>query len=276
MESDEDRNKSGATEESDAQNGKKTDMDMKQSANHENEAQDTDEENAEVSDLKASSDEASDNNLEDEEQNGLSEDSGDDLELARLKAENTDYKDRLIRLMADMENLRRRTTREKEEMGKYAISNFAKDVLTMGDNLSRALEAVASDDVDKTPALIALVEGVEMTEREMVNTLERYDIHKINPEGERFDPNLHQAMYEIPDTTVFEGTVIQVVQAGYTIHDRVLRPAMVGVSKGGAKWNPSAAGTESTSETDTSSKTDGSGDKPRFDQDEDGEPDIFK
>lgn len=153
-----------------------------------------------------------------------------------LKAENAELRDRYLRLVAEMENLRRRTERDVKDAKSYAVAGFARDMLGVSDNLHRALDAV-SDEAREAggPGLAALVEGVEMTERAMQSALERHGVRKLEPEGQKFDPNFHQAMFEIPNTEVPNNTVLQVVQAGYSIGDRVLRPAMVGVSKGGPK-----------------------------------------
>ena len=161
-------------------------------------------------------------------------------DLEALLAENADMRDRLLRTMADMENLRRRTEREKQDTARYAISNFARDVLTIGDNLRRTIEHVPAEAASQDPALKSFLEGVELTERELHNMLERHGVTKLDPLGQRFDPNQHQAMYEVPTTEVPEGTVVDVMQAGYTIGDRVLRPALVAVSKGGPKPAPLA------------------------------------
>lgn len=162
-----------------------------------------------------------------------------------LHEENKDVKNRLLLLAADMENLRRRTEREKQDSARYAISNFARDVLSIGDNLSRTLLAVpaeARDNADET--LKGILEGVEMTEREMVNILSRHGVEANEPHGNKFDPNLHQAIFEVENPDVPNGTVVEVMQAGYVIGDRVLRPAMVGVSKGGPKAQKPAAVSE--------------------------------
>ncbi|MGH6735426.1 MAG: nucleotide exchange factor GrpE [Methyloceanibacter sp.] len=156
-------------------------------------------------------------------------------DLEALLAENADMRDKLLRTMADMENLRRRTEREKSDTARYAISNFARDVLTMGDNLRRAIEHVPAEAASQDPALKSFLEGVELTERELHNMLERHGVTRIEPLGQRFDPNTQQAMYEVASTDVPEGTVVDVMQAGYMIGDRVLRPALVAVAKGGAK-----------------------------------------
>jgi molecular chaperone GrpE len=138
-------------------------------------------------------------------------------DLEGLLTENADMRDKLLRTMADMENLRRRTEREKEDTARYAISNFARDVLAIGDNLRRTLEHVPEDAVAQDPTLKSIVEGVELTERDMLKMLEKHGVAKLEPLGERFDPNQQQAMYEVPTTEVPEGTVVQVMQAGYTI-----------------------------------------------------------
>ncbi|PVB61387.1 nucleotide exchange factor GrpE [Labrenzia sp. 011] len=153
-----------------------------------------------------------------------------------LKAENTDLKDRALRAMADMENLRRRTEKEIKDARQYSVSSFARDMLNVSDNLRRALEALPEEDRKNADAgVAALIEGVEMIERDLLNQLEKNGVKKLEPEGQKFDPNFHQAMFEVPNTEVPNNTVVQVVQAGYVIGDRVLRPAMVGVSKGGPK-----------------------------------------
>jgi molecular chaperone GrpE len=156
-------------------------------------------------------------------------------DLDALLAENAELRDRLLRAMADMENLRHRTEREKTDTARYAISNFARDVLTVGDNLKRTVDHVPADAAAADPALKSFLEGVELTERELLNVLERHGVTRIEPLGQRFDPNCHQAMYEVPDASVPDGTVVDVMQSGYTIGDRCLRPALVAVSKGGAK-----------------------------------------
>jgi len=153
-----------------------------------------------------------------------------------LAKEAAELRDKVLRTLAEMENLRKRTTREVADARVYAISGFARDVLDIADNLQRALDAVPAEaKAAADPGLKALIEGVELTERSLLNTLEKNGVKKFDPAGEKFDPNFQQAMYEVPDPSVPAGTVVQVVQAGYTIGDRVLRPALVAVSKGGAK-----------------------------------------
>jgi len=157
-------------------------------------------------------------------------------EIEAIQAENTDMKERLLRLAADMENLRKRTQREVADAKNFAIAGFARDMLGVTDNLRRAIEAVTDEQRQNAdPALKNLLEGVELTEKSMLSTMERHGVRQLAPEGEKFDPNFHQAMFEVPNPDVPNGTVVQVVQAGYSIGDRVLRPAMVGVAKGGPK-----------------------------------------
>jgi len=168
----------------------------------------------------------------------------DPIEL--LKAENNELKDKFLRLAAEMDNLRRRTEREVKDAKAYSTSAFARDMLSVSDNLRRALDAIPAEARAAGEAgFTALVEGVEMTERAMLGALERHGVKKIEPTGQKFDPNFHQAMFEVPNPEIPANTVIQVVQDGYTIGDRVLRPAMVGVSKGGPKaeaTSPETAG----------------------------------
>jgi molecular chaperone GrpE len=148
----------------------------------------------------------------------------------------------MLRTLAEMENLRKRTSREVADARTYGITGFARDVLEIADNLQRALDAVPAEArAAADPGLKALIEGVELTERSLLNALEKHGVRKLDPVGERFDPNFHQAMFEVPDASVPAGTVVQVVQAGYMISERVLRPALVAVSKGGAKAAPLAA-----------------------------------
>jgi molecular chaperone GrpE len=138
-----------------------------------------------------------------------------------------------------MENLRRRTARDVHDARSYAIANFAREMLSVSDNLRRALDAVPADARNSADAgFRSLIEGVEITERAMLAALERHGVKKLYPEGEKFDPNFHQAMFEVPNAEVPANTVVQVVQPGYSIGDRVLRPAMVGVAKGGPKPAP--------------------------------------
>jgi len=163
-------------------------------------------------------------------------------ELTRVEAERDDLKDKLLRTLADMENLRRRTEREISDAKVYAVTSFARDMLGSADNLRRGLENVPESAKSGDVALNALIEGVELTERELLKTLERHGVRRIDPQGEKFDPNMHQAMFEAPDAETPKGMVSKVVQTGYKIGERVLRPALVGVSAGAPKpQEPSAS-----------------------------------
>jgi molecular chaperone GrpE len=156
--------------------------------------------------------------------------------IEALRAENADLRDKYLRLAAEMDNLRRRTERDVKDAKSYSVASFARDMLAVSDNLNRALEAIPAEALEAGEAgLKALAEGVEMTERSMLASLERHGVRKLDPIGEKFDPHFHQAIFEVPNPDVPNGTVVQVVQAGYVIGDRVLRPAMVGVAKGGPK-----------------------------------------
>jgi molecular chaperone GrpE len=153
-----------------------------------------------------------------------------------LNAENASLKDRVLRTLAEMENLRRRTEREISDARTYAVTAFARDMLNAVDNLTRALESLPENArTGGGDVLKSLIDGVELTARDLGAALGRHGVKKQEPQGEKFDPNFHQAMFEMPDETLPSGTVTKVVQSGWTIGDRVLRPAMVGVSKGGPK-----------------------------------------
>jgi molecular chaperone GrpE len=158
---------------------------------------------------------------------------GDDEALdpiSELEAQNSQLKDQLLRTLADMENLRRRAEREKEDASRYAVATLARDVLSVADNLRRALETLPADQAPND-ATRNLLTGVEATERELLGVFERRGIKRIDPMGERFDPNFHQAMFEVPSSSQEPGTVVQVLQPGYMVFDRLLRPALVGVAK---------------------------------------------
>jgi len=165
--------------------------------------------------------------------------------IEALMAENADMKDKVLRTMAEMENLRRRTEREKTDASKYAITSLAKDLLGIGDNLKRALDSVPAEMRDaQAEEAKNMIEGVELTERELHNILARHHINKIDAKGQKFNPNFHQAMFEVQNPDVPSNTVFEVVQDGYVIGERVLRPAMVGVSKGGPKVAPNTEAVE--------------------------------
>ena len=157
----------------------------------------------------------------------------DPTDHAQVAAE---YKDKLLRVLAEMENLRRRTEREIADARAYGISNFARDIVAVADNMDRALGARDAGLRENADAgTKALLDGVELTERELSKVLEKHGVKKFEPLGEKFDPNVHQAMFELPDASRPAGTVAQVVQPGYMIGERVLRPALVAVAKGGPK-----------------------------------------
>ena len=150
--------------------------------------------------------------------------------FAALEAELAEQKDHLLRALAETENVRRRAQREREDALKYAVSGFAKELLSVADNLRRALDSLPASEVrdERTRGLLA---GVAATERELLSVFERHGIQRIDPDGERFDHNLHQAIFEAERPGKPGGTIIEVLQPGYVLHDRLLRPAMVGVAK---------------------------------------------
>ncbi|MBS4049493.1 MAG: nucleotide exchange factor GrpE [Alphaproteobacteria bacterium] len=153
--------------------------------------------------------------------------------LAKAQAEIAELKDRLLRTAAESENLRKRMEREKEDALKYGAAKFSKDILTVADNLRRAIENVPKAEAEASEPVRNLVIGIEATERELLSVFERHGITRIDPKGQRFDPNQHQAMFEVQDPSQPAGVVVQVIAAGYLQHGRLLRAAMVGVSKGG-------------------------------------------
>jgi molecular chaperone GrpE len=155
----------------------------------------------------------------------------DDI-IAALRAENADLKDKLLRAHAEVENIRKRSEREREDTAKYAITRLARDMVAVGDNFQRAIEAVPAGAAETDPALKSFLDGTTLIERELLNVLERYGIKRMEPLNQPFNPHIHQAVMELPRTDVPAGTVVQMFQAGYMIEDRVLRPAMVAVAKG--------------------------------------------
>jgi molecular chaperone GrpE len=180
-------------------------------------------------------------------ENAPSAETIDPSDHARVAAE---YKDKLLRVLAEMENLRRRTAREIADTRAYGISAFARDILAVADSMERALAALDAEIREKADAGVkALVDGVELTERELHKVLEKHGVKKFEPMGEKFDPNLHQAMFEIPDPSRPSGTVAQVVQPGYLIGERVLRPALVAVAKGGPKASVEAPANDNAGES---------------------------
>ena len=158
-------------------------------------------------------------------------DAGGDDDIANLAAERDELRDQLLRTLADNENLRRRTERELTAAKKYGAMGFARDLMASVDNLDKAIDLIPENKDELNETVKNILIGVEMTGREIASVLEQHNISKISPDGEKFDYNLHQAMFEVPSDDVEPGIVMQVVQSGYQLHDRLLRPAMVGVSK---------------------------------------------
>jgi molecular chaperone GrpE len=154
--------------------------------------------------------------------------------IARLEANLAEARDKTLRALAETENVRRRLEREREDTARYAIARFAGDLLSVADNLRRALDAVPAAAVEKDEFLAKLVDGVGATERTMLSVLDKNGVKKLDPAGQKFDPNFHEVLFEIDTPDSPAGTVVQVLEAGYTIGDRLLRPARVAVAKAGA------------------------------------------
>ncbi len=155
-------------------------------------------------------------------------------QLIDARREQEEQRQAMLRALAEAENVRRRAQRDVADAKSYAITGFARDLLSVADNFKRALDALPPAD-ELPEELRGLVEGIQMTERELLSTLDKHGVKIVDPVGERFDPNRHQAMFEIENPDIPSGTVIQVMQAGAVLGERTLRPAMVGVSKGGPK-----------------------------------------
>lgn len=189
-----------------------------------------------------------------------------DAQIAELESQVTDLKDRLLRAVADAENTRKRAERDKQDASKYAMTSFARDILSVGDNMRRAIDTLSEEDRASAPEPVRnLIEGVEMTEREFLSVMERHGVKALNPHGEKFDPNLHQAMFEAPDPSKPAGTVMEVVATGYVIGDRLLRPAMVGVSKGGPAAAPQPATEQPSADAAPEQSADAAPDAPSGD-----------
>ena len=203
---------------------------------------------------------------------GQSAEESPEDEVERLADEVAELNDKLLRAVAETENLRRRTTREREETGKYAVTGFARDLLSVADNLRRALDSL-SDENRGDEALGALISGVEATERELLTAFERHGIKRIDPDGEKFDHNFHQAMFEVADSGQPAGTVVSVMQPGYVIADRLLRPAMVGIAKGGGD-NPGDGPGDDPGDDSGDEPGDDPGNDPGNDNDKDAAPHI--
>lgn len=179
------------------------------------------------------------------------DDAGAPDRIAELEAQLAEMKDQFLRARAETENVRRRGEKEREDALNYGSANFARDMLSVADNLRRALDALPAEALEKDETLKGLAVGVELTEKELHTTLERHGVAAIDAEGRKFDHNLHQAMMEVPGTEHPHGTIVQVLQVGYTIKERLLRPAMVGIAKGEANGKPDAK-TAKGSKLDTS------------------------
>ena len=152
--------------------------------------------------------------------------------IAALEAELVELKGQRLRDLAEMENVRRRAQRDREDAAKFGASALARDLLTVADNLRRAIEAVPAETRADDQAVASLLSGVELVERELLHAFEKHGITKVDPQlGERFDHNLHQAMFEVDNSGQPPGSIAHVMQAGYVMHGRLLRPAMVGVAK---------------------------------------------
>jgi molecular chaperone GrpE len=179
--------------------------------------------------------------------------SGDMVPAEQVKAAleaAADFKDKLLRALADMENLRKRTEREVADARQYGVTSFARDVLQVSDNMHRALDAIGAELAETTDSNVrSLIEGIELTERELAKVLEKHGVKMFMPQGEKFDPNVHQAMYEVADGSAAPGTVAQVIQAGFMIGDRVLRPALVAVAKAPPKAPAPSANDNSGTDT---------------------------
>jgi molecular chaperone GrpE len=157
--------------------------------------------------------------------------------LAKLESENAALKDRLLRALAEAENVRHRAARELNDARQYAVTKFAGDMLSVADNLERAIASIPARVRESEGAVKTLIEGVELTEKEMLRSLEKHGVKKLDPLGKHFDPNFHEAIFQVPDPSVPRGTVTTIVEPGYSIGSRALRPAKVGVASG----NPPAA-----------------------------------
>ncbi len=155
-----------------------------------------------------------------------------DARIAELEAKLAESNDRALRALAEADNTRKRLEKERQDTAKYAISGFARDLLSVSDNLRRALQAITPEQREASAEMKNIYVGVEMTERVLQQLFEKNGIKKIEPQGQMFDPNLHEVMFESDIPGQAAGTIVQVIEAGYTIHDRLLRPARVGVAKG--------------------------------------------
>ena len=171
-------------------------------------------------------------NIDTAEEAIIAEEIIEDIATPDFEAEINTLKDQLLRAMAETENVRRRAEKQVEDAAKYAVTGFARDLINVLENLYRAGESVTPEAMEEIPLLKNISDGVEMTKRELLNVFDRYGIARIDPAiGDTFDPHLHQAVAQVPTPDVAVGTIAHVMQAGYTIKDRLLRPAMVAVAK---------------------------------------------
>ena len=179
--------------------------------------------------------------------------------IERLEAEVAELRDQLLRALAETENQRRRSQREREEAVRYAAAPMLRELLPVADNLQRALESVPPEAAERDDTLKTLLEGVQLTQRELQAVFERHGIVRLNPMGERLNPHHHEAMFEVPDPNRPSGTIVQVVEPGYLLHDRLLRPARVGVAKGGPPAGPSGGndGAKAAANDDQAGETSG-------------------
>ncbi len=180
------------------------------------------------------SEEIEDNNTNPPQEDAMTQkQNADSIRIETLENELTRTKDQMIRALAEAENTRRRAAKDKEDASKYAVSSFSRDLLSVADNLRRALDAIPEDMITENPQIKNFTDGIEATERELLRSFEKNGIQKTEPLDQPFDPNFHEVMFEAPMPDKANGTIIQVLEAGYTINGRILRPARVGISKGG-------------------------------------------
>jgi len=194
------------------------------------------------------SDDLDDNAPEEHATETNAEPNADQVRIQVLEEENARIKDHMVRALADAENTRKRAVKEREDASKFAISGFAKDILSVADNLRRALEAIPEE---QTEQLQSLINGIEATERELLRTFEKNGIQKLEPLDQQFDPNFHEVMFEAPIPDKAAGTIIQIIEPGYVLNNRILRPARVGIAKDGAETTE-----QDTPKTDPGSQID--------------------
>ncbi len=172
------------------------------------------------------------------------------IRIQALEEQIESMKDQMVRALAEAENTRKRAIKERQDATKYAISNFARDIINVADNLRRAIEAVPAEVIKEFPQVKNLTQGIEATERELIRCFEKNGIGKLEPLDEKFDPHFHEVMFETPVPGKENGTIIQVIEPGYMINGRILRPARVGIAKN-ADMPPPPEGTGSGYNLDT-------------------------